>query len=73
MNNEITLNELLPNDFYINKDNKMVAEITLEKANIITDILVKYHNKVEQLQEERKTLYRYTPEKGFELVGDDNG
>lgn len=26
---------------------------------------------IEQLKEEIKTLYRYTPEKGFELVGDE--
>ena len=32
----------------------------------------KAKDKIKQLQEERKTLYRYTPEKGFELVGDDN-
>ena len=37
--------------------------------------MVKKMNKtyfLEQLKEEIKTLYRYTPEKGFELVGDDN-
>ena len=33
------------------------------------DILV---DCITNLQEERKTLYRYTPEKGFELVGDEN-
>ena len=29
-------------------------------------------DKLTNLQEERKTLYRYTPEKGFRLVGDED-
>jgi len=31
----------------------------------------KAKDKIKQLQEERNTLYKYTPEKGFRLVGDE--
>ena len=44
-----------------------LEEIYLNKKRIIQ--LLDY---ITNLQEERKTLYKYTPEKGFRLVGDDN-
>lgn len=31
----------------------------------------KAKDKIKQLKEERKTLYKYTPEKGFRLAGDE--
>ena len=34
--------------------------------------IMEIQKELEKLKEERKTLYRYTPEKGFELVGDEN-
>ena len=32
-----------------------------------------YKDEMDRLKEEIKTLYKYAPGKGFELVGDDNG
>ena len=49
MKEEITLNELLPNQFYINKDGDMVAEISLKSINEIADILTNYYRENERL------------------------
>lgn len=46
---EITLQELLPNEFYINDKGEMVAEITLNKLNEIADV-------IENLDKENKEL-----------------
>lgn len=34
--------------------------------------IMEIQKKLEKLKEERKTLYKYTPEKGFELVGNED-
>lgn len=44
----------------------------LKTINDLSNKLKIKDKEIEQLKEEIKTLYRYTPEKGFELVGDDN-
>ena len=49
MSDEIALNELLPNKFYINKDGNMVAEISLEQINQIGDILTNYYKENKRL------------------------
>ena len=46
------------------KTNETIFDLSLEVDRLWQE------NK--KLKEERKTLYRYTPEKGFRLVGDDN-
>ena len=46
---EVTLEELLPNEFYINDKGEMVAEITLNKLNKIADV-------IENLDKENKEL-----------------
>ena len=46
-------------------------EVPKEQAKYIGRFIEEQNKEIEQLKEERKTLYRYTSEKGFELVGDD--
>ncbi len=36
---EITLQDLLPNEFYINKEGNMVAEISLKRINNIASVI----------------------------------
>lgn len=38
----------------------------------IRETIEEQGKEIKQLKEEIKTLYRYTPEKGFELVGDED-
>ncbi len=48
-----------------------VELLQMPKEDLLTNYMF-MKQKIEQLKEERKTLYKYTPEKGFRLVGDDN-
>lgn len=59
MKEEITLNELLPNQFYINKDGDMVAEISLKSINEIADILTNYYRENKRLNNIINELEKY--------------
>lgn len=56
MSEEITLQELLPNEFYLDKEGNIVAEISLKQINQIGDILVNYHKENERLNNQVKDL-----------------
>lgn len=52
---EITLDKLMPKKFYINKEGDMVGEITIGQANIISTLLI-------ELQEDNNKLNNITNE-----------
>ena len=65
MNNDIK-------EIKVNKSNKSITfinnGIAFSQFGVADEIL----DLITNLQEERKTLYKYTPGKGFRLVSDDN-
>lgn len=50
---------------------KAVELLQMPKEDLLTNYMF-MEQEIEQLKEEIKTLYKYTPEKGFRLVGDEN-
>lgn len=52
--------------------NKVCIHFGYDVAHDLEYLFLVKEQEIEQLKEERKTLYKYTPEKGFRLVGDDN-
>lgn len=70
MNNkikEITLSELLETDFTVNEDMEMVGTFTLDRINMISDILTNLQEENERL----KDLYRRTIDHLFKIGNDE--
>ena len=66
MSEEITLQELLPNEFYLDKEGNIVAEISLKQINQIGDILVNYHKENERLNKSLDELEELCKNKYYE-------
>ena len=60
---EITLNDILPNDFYANDDGEMVAEIKLDTINLIAYILTTLQDRLD-----RAIYYAETNKLSKELI-----
>ena len=55
---EISLQDLLPNDFYI-CDGKMVCNISLEKVNAITEIITNLQQELTKYKERNEKAIEY--------------
>ena len=53
---EITLDKLMPKKFYINKEGNMVGEITIGQANIISTLLIELQEDNNKLNKELENL-----------------
>ena len=64
---EITLQDLLPNEFYINKEGNMVAEISLKRINNIASAINNLYDENKRLNNIIKELDKQNGELGAEL------